>query len=81
MAISLLVEGVILVLGLGLITWQIKRLSAKVDMIIQSEHECRESLPFKFAMKESNNELWTRVDKIADNVKYLEGKLNGKQHS
>jgi cytochrome oxidase assembly protein ShyY1 len=78
MTISLLVEGVILVLGLGLITWQIKRLSAKVDMIIQSEHKCRESLPYKFAMKDSLGELWARTDKIEAGLKYLEGKLNGK---
>jgi len=78
MTISLLVEGVILVLGLGLVAWQIKRLSSKVDTIIQAEHECRESLPFKFAMKESNSELWARVDKIEANLKYLEGRTNGK---
>ena len=78
MAISLLVEGVILVLGLGLIAWQIKRLSAKMDMIIQAEHECRESLPFKFGLKDSLDELWARTDKIEASLRYLEGKTNGK---
>ena len=78
MGIPQLIEGVILILGLGMIAWQIKRLSAKVDMIIQSEHKCRESLPYKFAMKDSLGELWARTDKIEAGLKYLEGKLNGK---
>jgi hypothetical protein len=78
MGIPQLIEGVILILGLGMIAWQIRRLSAKVDMIIQSEHECRESLPYKFGLKDSLDELWARTDKIEANLKYLEGRTNGK---
>ncbi len=73
-----IVEAVVLVLGFGIVIWQIKNLSRKVDELVDSEHECRESLPFKFALKDSVNELWARADRIDAELKYLQGRANGK---
>ena len=76
--VNVVVEAMVLALGLGIMMLQLKNITKKLDEVIKSEHECRESLPFKFALKDSVNELWARADRIDAELKYLQGRTNGK---
>ena len=75
---NIIVNGVFLMLGIGYIAHQIRLMGKKLDEVIKSEHECREALPFKFAVKQSVDELWARTDDIDAQVNFLKGKINGK---
>lgn len=76
--VNVAVEAMVLTLGLGIVMLQLRNIIKKLDEVIKSEHECRESLPFKFALKDLVNELWARVDRIDAELKYLQGRTNGK---
>ena len=76
--VNVVVEAMVLALGLGIMMLQLKNITKKLDEVIKSEHECRENLPFKFALKDSVNELWVRADRIDAELKYLQGRTNGK---
>lgn len=76
--VNVVVEAMVLALGLGIMMLQLKNITKKLDEVIKSEHECRESLPFKFALKDSVSELWARADRIDAELKYLQGRTNGK---
>ena len=77
-AAKIIVEAVILVLGIGFISWQIRRLSVKVDAISDAHHECRESLPKEYASKDEVSKLWERTDTIERDISYFKGRMNGK---
>ncbi len=76
---NIIVNGIFLMLGIGYIAHQIRLMGKKLDEVIKSEHECRESLPFKFAVKQSVDDLWARTDDIDAKVNFLRGKINGNE--
>ncbi|MFB3926612.1 MAG: hypothetical protein ACE14T_11220 [Syntrophales bacterium] len=74
---KIIIEAIILVLAVGLISWQIQRLSLKVEDIFREHHQCRESLPKEYAAKDSVDKLWDRTDKIEADLHYFKGRMNG----
>jgi len=78
LVVNVVVEVAVLSFGIGIVIGQIKNLMKKVDEMIQAQHECRESLPYKFALKESVSGLESKIEKIASDLRYMQGRANGK---
>lgn len=56
-----------------------KKINGKVEKIAESEQQCRESLPERFAPKRKTEEnfgkLFDKMGEVAENVAHIKGKI------
>jgi hypothetical protein len=76
-----IVVGTIMLFGLGLNLWVIKRwlirIETAVGILDEKRQECQKELPTRYAEKESLNDLWKRFDDHETRISRSEGIRSG----